>query len=152
MDISDTDVLRALTLNRGDQCAEWQAYIRDCFDWFFYRIDRIEHYIRRGLIQFEDVKDVFNVYARQIASHEQVFNDFLQLHEYNLARQFFARYAIRKDHAGRICPGCVLGLIPPRLKYVFWASASSLLSSLTASGSNWGLALFLFQRNVKQIG
>jgi hypothetical protein len=89
-------VLKALALNHGD-VTEAQAYVRDCFDWFFYRIDRIEHYIRRGLIQFEDVADVFKVYAREVALHERVFNDFLQFHEYNLARHFFARYVNRPE-------------------------------------------------------
>lgn len=92
MVISYPDVLKALARNKGDACSEWQAYIRDCFDWFFYRVDRIEHYIRRGLIQFEDVKDVFSVYAREVAAHKDVFGDFLQFHQYNLAREFFARY------------------------------------------------------------
>jgi hypothetical protein len=90
--ISYPDVLKALALNQGDVCTEWQAYIRDCFDWFFYRVDRVEHYIRRGLIQFADVEDVFSVYAREIAAHKDIYGDFLQFHQYNLAREFFARY------------------------------------------------------------
>lgn len=90
--ISYPKVLEALALNNGEYCEEYQAYVRDCFDWFLYRVDRIEHYIRRGLIQFGDVEDVFLVYAREIGFHQDVFDSFLQFHEYNLARQFFARY------------------------------------------------------------
>ena len=92
MTISYPEVLKALALNKGEACAEWQEYIRDCFDWFFYRVDRIEHYIRRGLIQFEDVKDVFSSYARKVAAHKEVFDNFLQFHQYSLAREFLARY------------------------------------------------------------
>ena len=91
--INYPDVLSALAMNQGEPCNESQQYIRDGFDWFFYRIDRIEHYIRRGLIQFEDVRDVFKVYAREVGYHEDVFEDFLKFHEYTLAQQFFARYA-----------------------------------------------------------
>ena len=86
-------VLNALALNQVEACDERDAYIRDCFDWLFYRLDRIEHYIRRGLIQFEDVQEVFKVYAREVGFHKDVFSGFLQFHEYNLAREFFARFA-----------------------------------------------------------
>jgi hypothetical protein len=85
-------VLNALALNQGEHCDEQDAYIRDCFDWFFYRVDRIEHYIRRGLIQFEDVHEVFKVYAREVRYHDDVFSSFLRFQEYNLAREFFARF------------------------------------------------------------
>ena len=91
--ITYPDVLNALALNQGEICDERHAYIRDCFDWFFYRVDRIEHYIRRGLIQFEDVQEVFKVYAREVGYHKDIFGGFLQFHEYNLAREFFARSA-----------------------------------------------------------
>jgi hypothetical protein len=90
--INYPDVLKALAMNRGEAQDDRSAYIRDCFDWLFYRIDRIEHYIRRGLIQFDDVEDVFRVYAREVAKHEQVYRDFLHFHEYDLARQFFDRF------------------------------------------------------------
>jgi hypothetical protein len=91
--INFQEVCNALALHGNDPCGESQAYIRDCFDWFFYRIEQIEHYIRRGLIQFEDVQHVFRVYAREIAKHKEVFDGFLKFHEYDLARDFFARYS-----------------------------------------------------------
>lgn len=90
--INYPDVLDALAMNSGEAQDDRSAFIRDCFDWFFYRIDRIEHYIRRGLIQFDDVKDVFKVYAREVAFHEQVYNDFMRFHEYELTRKFFTRF------------------------------------------------------------
>jgi hypothetical protein len=86
------DVVNALAMNSAESQHDRSAFIRDCFDWLFYRIDRIEHYIRRGLIQFDDVGDVFEVYAREVAHHEQVYSDFLRFHEYDLARIFFARF------------------------------------------------------------
>ena len=91
-DIGYSDVLAALRLNKGEACDDRSRYIRDCFDWFFYRVDQIEHYIRRKLIQFDDVNVVFVSYARQVANHPEVFGGFLEFHEYDLARAFFARY------------------------------------------------------------
>lgn len=79
--ISYPDVLKALAMNKAERCDDKSAYIRDCFDWFFYRVDRIEHYIRRGLIEFDDVKDVFKVYASELTRHEQEYSDFLRFHE-----------------------------------------------------------------------
>jgi hypothetical protein len=91
--ITYKEVLDALGKNAKNQrCGKKEAFIRDCFDWFFYRVDRIEHYIRRGLIQFEDVRDVFKVYARQVNARRDVFDGFLRFHEYELAHKFFRRY------------------------------------------------------------
>jgi hypothetical protein len=96
-------VLKALALNQGEPCDEESAYIRDCFDWLFYRVDRIEHYIRRGLIQFGDVQDVFKPYAREVGGyHQDVFGEFLRFHEYNLARDFFARYPFARMTPGSL--------------------------------------------------
>jgi len=104
--ISYDDVLRSLSKNQTENVEPKDVYIRDCFDWFFYRIDRIEHYIRRGLIEFEDVKDVFKVYAREIAKHEQVYKGFLEFHEYDSAREFFSRYKDQgiRDNESQIGP------------------------------------------------
>jgi hypothetical protein len=91
--ISYSEVLEALKKNGKEARKPKEIYIRDCFDWFFYRIDRIEHYIRRGLIDFEDVKAVFRVYAQVTAKHRPVYDNFLAFHEYELAREFFRRYS-----------------------------------------------------------
>jgi hypothetical protein len=85
-------VLKALAMNQDQPCDELMVYIRDCFDWLFYRVERIEYYIRCGFIRFEDVRDVFQSYARQVAGHDEAFKDFLRFHEYHLAREFFSRF------------------------------------------------------------
>jgi hypothetical protein len=90
--ISYRDVLAALAKNTAPSPEAKDAYIRDCFDWFFYRVDRIQHYINRGLIDFEDVRDVFRVYARDIKKDWKTYDDFFAYHEYDLARQFFLRW------------------------------------------------------------
>jgi hypothetical protein len=90
--ITYAEVLVALAKNHEEPVQPQEVYIRDCFDWFFYRLDRIEHYIRRGLIDFEDVKAVFHVYARDIAKNKDTYDAFLVFHEYDLARAFLKRY------------------------------------------------------------
>jgi hypothetical protein len=85
-------VLGALQMNGMPPRSKTDVYIRDCFDWFFYRVDRIEHYIDRELIDFEDVKSVFRSYAKEIERHKQVFEGFLAFHEYELAGKFFRTY------------------------------------------------------------
>jgi len=92
--ISYQDVLKALKTNHAGSFSKEEVYIRDCFDWFFYRVDRIEHYIRRKLIDFEDVKGVFVVYAQQFVKDKQTYDEFLDFHRYELAKEFFKRYEI----------------------------------------------------------
>ena len=87
--ISYGDVLAALAKNTVQPPDPKDAFIRDCFDWFFYRVDRIQHYINRGLIDFDDVKPVFRIYAREIDKHREIYEAFLAFHDYNLARSFF---------------------------------------------------------------
>jgi hypothetical protein len=90
--ISYLDVIAALQKNLPPCEDDKEVFIRDCFDWFFYRVDRIEHYIRRELIDFADVESVFRSYAKQIAKDRQTYEDFFTFHEYELAKQFFNRY------------------------------------------------------------
>jgi hypothetical protein len=91
--ISYSEVLEALKKNGKEDRKPKDIYVRDCFDWYFYRIDRIEHYIRRGLIDFEDVRAVFKVYAQETAKRRRVYDDFLVFHQYELAQEFFRRYS-----------------------------------------------------------
>ena len=65
--ISYADVLAALAKNTAHSPDPKEAFIRDCFDWFFFRVDRIQHYISRGLIEFEDVSAVFKSTRRKSA-------------------------------------------------------------------------------------
>jgi len=95
--ITYDQVLQALGKNKGEPKDQKDAYIRDSFDWFFFRIDRIEHYIRRGLAEFEDVQAVFAVYAEQISKHKPIYEDFLDFHKYSLAKSFFARCSEYKN-------------------------------------------------------
>lgn len=89
--ISYADVLAALAKNTAHSPSPKDAFIRDCFDWFFYRVDRIQHYINRGLIDFEDVRAVFKIYANEISTNWKIYDAFLTFHDYDLARLFFLR-------------------------------------------------------------
>lgn len=95
--ISYADVLAALAQNTTHSAGPKDAFIRDCFDWFFYRVDRIQHYINRGLIDFDDVKPVFHIYAKEIDKHREIYDAFLAFHAYHLARSFFlhCKYPLR---------------------------------------------------------
>ena len=90
--ISYQDVLSALKSNHPQSGSPKVVYIRDCFDWFFYRVDRIEHYIRRKLIDFVDVETVFKTYAKQIKQNQEIYDEFLSFHGYDLAKHFFTHY------------------------------------------------------------
>jgi hypothetical protein len=87
----EEDVISALKKSYNE-CSDIEHDIVYCFDWFFYFIDRIEHYIRTKLIEFEDVEDVFRPYNEKIKKHEQVFETFMNMHSYKLANDFWKRY------------------------------------------------------------
>jgi len=85
------DVIPALR-KRYSECSEVDQDVVYCFDWFFYFIDRIEHYITTNLIQFADVEDVFRQYSQKIRDDRQVYEDFMKAHGYTLAIAFWRRY------------------------------------------------------------
>src|SRR5260370_38271371 len=95
--ITYDQVLQALGKNKGESKDQKDGYIRDSFDWFFFRIDRIEHYIRRGFTAFEDVQVVFAVYTEEIGKHKPIYEDFFEFHKYRLAKYFFARFPEYKN-------------------------------------------------------
>jgi hypothetical protein len=86
------DVLSALGKAQSDSVSSRDRYICDAFDWFFYYVDQIEHYIDTGLIEFIDVRTVFKTYATKIRRDIQVYEAFLREHEYELAPKFWRRY------------------------------------------------------------
>jgi hypothetical protein len=86
------DVLPALQKDQQSECRDKDFYIHNAFDWFFYYVDRIQHYIDRELIQYEDVRSVFKPYARKIGQHHDLYDKFLSSHDYDLARKFFQKF------------------------------------------------------------
>lgn len=91
--ISYNDVLAALNKKQIQCTDEAERFIRDCFDWLFYFVGRIERYMEIKLIKFEDVESVFRPYARIITGkNAHIYNKFMRLHEYESALQFWERY------------------------------------------------------------
>jgi len=97
--ISHADVLSALRKAPKDCTDEREVFVRDCFDWFFYHIDRIEHAIRTEYIDFVDVESVFRPYARKVRMEWGVFEPFITGREYPSAKDFFLRYPAASEHS-----------------------------------------------------
>lgn len=91
--ISYPQVLTALKLRKSECEEECDIYIHDCFDWFFYFIDRIEHSIKRKLIRRNDVKAIFTPYVKIVSANWAVYEEFLSRHYYDQAKKFFQSYA-----------------------------------------------------------
>lgn len=85
--ISYEDVLTALTKEQSDSLSEKEMYIRECFDFFFYFIDRIKHYININLTNFEDIKAPLKPYAKKINYHRKIYYSFMQAQEYEYAEK-----------------------------------------------------------------
>jgi len=86
------DVLSALRKAQADCLEPRERFIRDCFDWFFYYVDRIEHYIETGLIEFTDVESVFKSYGIKVKEHKEVYEPFIASRGYELITRFRQRY------------------------------------------------------------
>lgn len=91
--ISYEEILAALNKKQIDCIDEKERFIRDCFDWFFYLVGRIERYLEIKLMKFEDVEPIFRPYARIITGeHAPAYRRFMRLHEYDSALRFWNRY------------------------------------------------------------
>jgi hypothetical protein len=90
--ISYDEVIAALGKAQKSDLNDKEVFIRDCFDCFFYLIDRIEHSIRIKLISFEDVDAPLRRYATKIEAQHETYENFMKSHGYSLAIQFFKRF------------------------------------------------------------
>jgi hypothetical protein len=70
---------------------EKTVFIEDCFDWFFYYVDQLEHYIQINLIDFNDVRHVFRPYVKIVCDERIGFQKFLRRQDYGLATSFWNR-------------------------------------------------------------
>lgn len=74
-----------------------QVFIRDCFDRFFYHLDRLEWCIKTDLILFEDVSFPTSYYIERMKKHQKrfeqiVFENFMDTFGYKAALKFFRRF------------------------------------------------------------
>ncbi|HXH37624.1 MAG TPA: hypothetical protein VNN08_03275 [Thermoanaerobaculia bacterium] len=91
IEIATDDVRAALSRPTHQQIGEKEIFIRDCFDWFFYYVDRIDQYVLNGLVTIEDVAAVFNPYSKLVSGERALFEGFMKQHEYHYAVHFFRR-------------------------------------------------------------
>jgi hypothetical protein len=71
---------------------ERERDVLECFDWFFYYIDRMEQNIRDGLFSFDSVKYIFLPYYEKVAANRAVFDEFALSRRYLLAPRFWKRF------------------------------------------------------------
>jgi len=67
----------------------------DCYDWFFYYIDRLEQGIYDKLIRFENVYYIFLPYYSKYADnpeHKEVYDQFIAHRGYTLVPHFWNRF------------------------------------------------------------
>jgi hypothetical protein len=56
----------------GQELTHTELLILDCFDYYFFYLDRIRHAVQTGLIRLEDISPV-NYYVRRMAQHKEWF-------------------------------------------------------------------------------
>lgn len=84
--------MRAQNTNfRTDEEAE---FIRDSFDALLNHFERIEHFIKIGLIRFEDVRDSLSYEIRKLAqtNEKYVIEEYIKTYNFSLAKSFLERY------------------------------------------------------------
>ncbi len=86
------EALEALSLPAEAPHTTTQTFICDSFDWFFYYLDQIEHYIRIELIDFSDVASPLKPYVLKLRQNRAVVDRFLAIHSYELIPALVARY------------------------------------------------------------
>jgi hypothetical protein len=69
-----------------------QVYIRECFDALYEGFDTFEHYLRAGLLEFEDVGFLMLYYVKRLSERTAAVQIFMREYEYELAAAFIERY------------------------------------------------------------
>ncbi len=91
--ISYAEIISALKKEPRSCVEPKDLFIQDCFDWFFYYLNRIEHSIRTGYIDFIDVNSVFFPYVDKFRANIDEFGFFVSYRKYALVKPFLARYS-----------------------------------------------------------
>lgn len=85
-------VKQGLRVNSSMSFSEPEQYVRDCFERLYDQTEMFEHFIRRGLLDFEDLMPPLASYIKQIRSNREVHFAFLSTYEYQLTIAFFNRF------------------------------------------------------------
>jgi hypothetical protein len=74
-------------------------FIRDAFDELFDYIERLEHFIRIGLVVFEDVEQFFKYYISKFASQDErdVITRFMNEYGFTLGLSFLDRFDVWRN-------------------------------------------------------
>ncbi len=91
-EISYDEVIAALCKTQLAALNNKERYVRECFDYFFYLLDRIEHNIEIELINFADVESPLQPYVKKINEQQQVYDGFMKAQMYELARKLITRF------------------------------------------------------------
>ena len=97
--IGHEDVRRALLCQPAGDAVDDEkfAYIRDCFDAFFYYLAILDHYIKRTLVLEEDVAYPTEYYVPLLAKMHGEALCYLQRYRLNRALSFLNRYSDWRD-------------------------------------------------------
>lgn len=86
------DILEALKVERFANEDPKNDFVRDCFDMFFYYLDRFEHLIQAELTTFEDLRTPLQYYVDMMAEDKAVFVPYIQFCKYKNIWQFLERF------------------------------------------------------------
>lgn len=86
----------ALRTRSNGGFSDKEAFVRDCFDSLFDALEQVEHYLRTGLIEFEDVGFPLEYYVAQLRERGDVIYPFLTEYGYDLGKPFLERFVIKR--------------------------------------------------------
>lgn len=95
-------VLSALSKVKLKKHTPEEHEIMECFDWFFYFIDRIEQGVQEELICFENVKYIFWPYFKKIRKDKEIYYAFMEARNYILAQRFWDRYRNDREFSEKV--------------------------------------------------
>jgi hypothetical protein len=87
----DTQVIRRALHINGDQDGAGR-FIRHCFDSLLYNLERLEHSINVGLVEFSDVSTPTSYYVRLLGSYRQELVPYAEKIGFTRALRFLRRF------------------------------------------------------------
>lgn len=81
--------LRIINLGFSDK----EQYVRDCFDELLDGFELIEHYLRTGLVKFEDVHFPLEYHVKKLKKFGDAVSPFIQEYEFFYAADLVGRFS-----------------------------------------------------------
>lgn len=98
IELTKAQVLHALRVDNL-RFTDEEKFVRSCFADLFHRIGRIEHFIKRELIDFEDVSDSFLERSNQFHEDWDVYEKFIRRYQIFQCLEFFSRFKPNSNEA-----------------------------------------------------